>query len=320
MCTHMGDTENSKKHFFQFPGKTGMVSIQLAAHCFSDIDDDEIYSAGRILSNFIYGLFLEKREVRKSSLNLFHEIMKDTALFIEDKDINTLLGFSNRAFQNGDYQNSLFLSQLILTKINRIIDKKIENDDRTIDKEIIQLQISTLNFIGYLFSKTGKNIEYGIKLATIAKALLNEFDETRDETIALRAAVFDTIGSLYIRQENWEEAIQYLVQAHELDKSLLSRAEIDTVGLRLTCSNLGYAMIRKCSARMEHNGEKLNIHEIEDTLKKAEQYLMMVRVDKPPQVPNKLLKNLELLSAIRRMKEGLALCEKVKKELHKRLL
>ena len=297
-----------------------MVSIHLTENCFSDIDNEEIYTAGRIISSFLYGLFLEKKEVRKSSLNLFHTIMKDTSLFIEDKDIKTLLGFSNRAFLNGDYQNSLFLSQLILAKINRIIDKKIENDDRTIDKEIIQLQISTLNFIGYLFAKTGNNIDYGIKLATIAKALLNEFDETRDEIIALRAAIYDTIGSLYIRKENWEKAIQYLLQAHEFDRSLLSREKIDTIGLRLTCSNLGYAMIRKCSSRLENNGEKLNIHEIEDTLKKAEQYLMMVRVDKPPQVPDNLLKNLELLSAIRRMKEGLSLCEKVKKELHRRFL
>jgi len=297
-----------------------MVTIHLTDNCFSDIDNDEIYSVGKILSSFLYGIFLEKKEERQSSLNLFHTILKDTSLFIEDKDINTLLGFSNRAFQNGDYQNSLFLSQLILARINRIIDKKIENDDRTIDKEIIHLQISTLNFIGYLFAKTGTNVNYGIKLATIAKALLNEFDKTKDETVALRAAIYDTIGSLYIDKENWEKAIQYLLQAHEFDKSLLSREKVDTIGLRLTCSNLGYAMIRKCSARMEHNGEKLNIHEIEETLKKAEQYLMMVRVDKPPQVPDKLLKNLELLCAIRRMKEGLALCEKVKKELHRRLL
>jgi len=316
----MSDTKNSRTHHFQFPGNTGMVTIHLTENCFWDIDNDEIYSAGKIISNFLYGLLLEKKEVRQSSLNLFHSIMKDTSLFIEDKDINTLLGFSNRAFHNGDYQNSLFLSQLILARINRIIDKKIENDDRTIDKEIIHLQISTLNFIGYLFSKTGTNINYGIKLATIAKALLNEFDETKDEIVALRAAIYDTIGSLYIHKENWEKAIQYLLQAHEFDKSLLSREKVDTIGLRLTCSNLGYAMIRKCGARMEHNGEKLNIHEIEETLKKAEQYLMMIRVDKPPQVPDRLLKNLELLSAIRRMKEGLSLCEKVKKELHRRFL
>ncbi len=316
----MSDTKNSRTHHFQFPGNTGMITINLTENCFWDIDKDEIYSAGKIISNFLYGLFLEKKEVRQSSLNLFHSIMKDTSLFIEDKDIKTLLGFSNRAFHNGDYQNSLFLSQLILARINRIIDKKIENDDRTIDKEVIHLQISTLNFIGYLFSKTGTNVNYGIKLATIAKALLNEFDETKDDTVALRAAIYDTIGSLYIHKENWEKAIQYLLQAHEFDKSLLSREKVDTIGLRLTCSNLGYAMIRKCAARMDHNGEKLNISEIEETLKKAEQYLIMVRVDKPPQVPDRLLKNLELLSAIRRMKEGLALCEKLKKELHRRFL
>jgi len=269
----MSDTKNSRTHHFQFPGNTGMITINLTENCFWDIDKDEIYSAGKIISNFLYGLFLEKKEVRQSSLNLFHSIMKDTSLFIEDKDIKTLLGFSNRAFHNGDYQNSLFLSQLILARINRIIDKKIENDDRTIDKEVIHLQISTLNFIGYLFSKTGTNVNYGIKLATIAKALLNEFDETKDDTVALRAAIYDTIGSLYIHKENWEKAIQYLLQAHEFDKSLLSREKVDTIGLRLTCSNLGYAMIRKCAARMDHNGEKLNISEIEETLKKAEQYL-----------------------------------------------
>ncbi len=316
----MTESENSRTHHFQFPGNTGMVTIHLTENCFSDIDNDEICSTGKIISSFLYGLLLEKKEVRESSLNLFHSIMKDTSLFIEDKDINTLVGFSNRAFHNGDYQNALFLSQLILARINRIVDKKIENDDRTIDKDIIHLQISTLNFIGYLFSKTETNIDYGIKLATIARALLNEFDETKDETVALKAAIYDTLGSLYIQKKNWEKAIRYLLQAHELDTSLLSREKIDTIGLRLTCSNLGYAMIHKCSARMGQNGEKLNIYEIEETLKKAEQYMMMVPVDKPPQVPDKLLKNLELLCAIRRMKEGLDLCEKVKKELHRRFL
>jgi len=316
----MNETQNNRTHHFQFPGNTGIVTIKLTENSFSDIDNDEIYSAGKIISSFLYGLFLEKKEIRESSLNLFHTIMKDTSLFIEDKDINTLVGFSNRAFHNGDYQNALFLSQLVLARLNRIIDKKIENEDRTIDKEVIHLQISTLNFIGYLFAKTGTNIDYGIKLATIARALLNEFDESKDEIVALKAAIYDTLGSLYIQKKNWEKAIQNLLQAHEFDKSLLSREKVDTIGLRLTCSNLGYAMIHKCNARMEHNGEKLNIYEIEETLKKAEQYMMMVRVDKPPQVPNKLLKNLELLFAIRRMKEGLALCDKVKKELHRRFL
>jgi hypothetical protein len=37
-------------------------------------------------------------------------------------------------------------------------------------------------------------------------------------------------------------------------------------------------------------------------------------------VPDNLLKDLELMAAVRRMKEGLVLCEKVKKDLQKRLL
>jgi tetratricopeptide (TPR) repeat protein len=256
--------------------------------------------------------------LRDNSLKIFHSILKDTSLFIEDKDLNSLLRFSNRAFHNGDYQNSLFLSQLVLSRINQVIDKKIANDDKTIDKEIIHLQISTLNFIGYLFAKTGRKIEYGLKLATIANTLLNEFDENDDETIALRAAIHDTLGALHIQKKNWDNAIRYLDSAQEYDRSLLSRGQVDEIGFRLTCSNLGYALVQKSRSMLKNSDKAPNIHKIGETLKRAKRYFMMVQVEKPPPVPEKMLKDLELLAAIRRMKKGLELCEKASRELQKR--
>jgi len=316
----MNEKKKKRVHYFELPGHTGNISIGLENSSFSDIEDEEIYTIGKIITNFLYGLLLEKKEVRKSSVNLFRSILKDTSLFIEDKDIPSLLQYSNRSFHNGDYQNSLFLSQLILARINQIIDKKIENDDKLIDKEIIHLQISTLNFIGYLFSKTGRNIDYGIKLTTIANTLLNEFDESNDETISLRAAIHDTLGALYIQKENWEKAIHYLQSAHELDRLLLLHGTVDEIGIRLTCSSLGYALIQKCKYLIKNSEEKLNVHNIKSTIEKAKQYFMMVMVDKPPAVPDNLLKDLELLSAVKRMKQGLALCNTVKKELQKRIL
>ena len=90
----------------------------------------------------------------------------------------------------------------MLAHINQVIDKKIANNDKTIDKAIIHLQISTLNFMGYLFSKIKKNVDYGIKLTTIANTLLDAFDEESDDTLALRAAILDTLGALYILEEN----------------------------------------------------------------------------------------------------------------------
>jgi hypothetical protein len=47
---------------------------------------------------------------------------------------------------------------------------------------------------------------------------------------------------------------------------------------------------------------------------------MMVRVDKSPVVPEKHLKDLELAAAIKRMKQGLAVCDEVKKKLHQRFI
>jgi tetratricopeptide (TPR) repeat protein len=316
----MHGKERNRTHHFEFPGNSGHLSVELGAGCFSDVDSDELYRVGKILSGFLYGLLLEKAEDRRSSINLFHTILKDTSLTIEDKDLHDLLRASNRAFRGGDYQNSLFLSKLLLTRINQIIDKRLANNERRIEKEIIKLQISTLNFIGYLFSKMGKNIDYGIKLATIARSLLKEFDDSREDIISMNAAVYDTLGALYIHKGKFDKAIGYLLKAYELDRTLLSMGQVDEIGIRLTCSNLGYALTEKCRLTMENGRETLNIHQIEGDLEKAERYFNMVQVDKPPVVPDNLLKDLELLAAVRRMKEGLVLCGKVKKDLQKRLL
>jgi hypothetical protein len=316
----MGGNGTNRYHHFDFPGHTGRVSIALDNSSFSDIEDDELFRIGSILSNFLYGLLIEKKDVRESSLNIFHSILKDSSLFIEDKDLNSLLRFSNRAFHNGDYQNSLFISQLVLARINQAIDKKIANDDKMIDKEIIHLQISTLNFIGYLFAKTGKNIEYGLKLTKIANTLLNEFDENNGETIALRAAIHDTLGALHIQKENWDDAIRYLESAQEFDQSLLSRGEVDEIGFRLTCSNLGYALVQKCRCLIDDEKIKINVHEIEESLERARRIFMMVQVEKTPAVPENLLTDLELHAAVARMQCGLKLCEEAKRDLHRRLI
>jgi tetratricopeptide (TPR) repeat protein len=316
----MSGNDKKRFHHFDVPGHTGRFSISLKEQSFSDIDDEELYHLGSIICNFLYGLLLEKKEVRESSLNIFHSILKDSSLFIEDRDLNTLLRFSNRTFHNGDYQNSLFLSELVLARINQVIDKKIANNDKTIDKEIIHLQISTLNFIGYLFSKTGKNIDYGLKLANIANTLLNEFDKNDGETIALRAAIYDTLGALQIKKESWDEAIHCLESAQEYDQYLLSRGEVDEIGFRLTCSNLGYAIVQKCRLLIEDSQTRINVHEIEENLERARRYFMMVPVDRTPAVPEKLLTDLELRAAVKRMKKGLELCEEAKRNLHRRLI
>lgn len=316
----MGGYARQRYHHFDFPGHTGRVSIGLEDSSFADIEDEELFKIGNILANFLYGLLLEKRDIRESSLSVFHSMLKDSSLLLEDKDLNALLRFSNRAFHKGDYQNSLFLSQLILSRINQVIDKKIANDDKTIDKEIIHLQISTLNFIGYLFAKTGKNIDYGLKLTKIANTLLNEFNEKEDETIALRAAIYDTLGSLHIQKENWDEAIRFLELAQDYDQSLLARGEVDEIGFRLTCSNLGYAIVQKCLSMISDSRKKLNIPHIEKSLDKARHYFMMVQVEKPPPVPENFLTDLELHAAVKRMKEGLKLCDEAKRELQRRFI
>lgn len=316
----MGAKEKPRFHHFEFPGETGSFSIELEQGCFSDVDNDELYRIGKILRNYLYGLLLEKKEIRDNYSNIFRSVLKDTGIFIEDKDLNALLRFSNKTFYEGDYKNSLFLSQLVLAHINQVIDKKIANNDKTIDKEIIHLQISTLNFMGYLFSKIKKNVDYGIKLTTIANTLLDAFDEESDDTLALRAAILDTLGALYILEENWESAIQELTLAHEYDRVLLARGRVDEIGFRLTCSNLGYALVQKCNQLVDGNGERINISEIEENLEKAKRLFMMIKVDKPPPVPENHLKNRELIEAMKRMKQGLALHDEVWKKLQKRFL
>jgi hypothetical protein len=316
----MHEKENGRFHHFEFPGNSGSISIRLNDNCLPDVGEDELYSIGKLVSDLLYGLLLEKRENRDNYLNIFQSVLKDVSLAVEDKDIPTLLRYSNKAFHDGDYENSLFLSKLVLSRINKIIDKKIANNDRTIDKEVIHLQISTLNFIGYLFSKMRKNVDYGLKLTNIANTLLNEFNEENDETIQLRSAILDTLGALYILKRDWGNAIRNLTSAHEYDCLLNSKGKTDEIGFRLTCSNLGYALVQKCDELLDGEGTAVNISEIEDNLRNAKNLFLMVEVDKPPPVPEKQLKELELLAALKRMKKGLSMCEEVRKKLQKRLI
>lgn len=312
--------ENLKRHYFELPGKTGALSLELKNGCFPGLNDDELYQFGKLLSDFLYGLLLENPEMRDNSLNIFQSILKDAAISIEGKDMDSLLKYSNRAFRNGDYQNSLFLSQLILSRINQIIDKKIENNDRLIDKEVIHLQISTLNFIGYLFSKLGENVDYGLKLTKIANTLLDEFDEDDDDTIALRTAILDTLGSLYIIKKDWKNAIISLNTAHKCDHLLISHGQINEISFRLTCSNLGFALVHNCNQILDDGCQDITIHSLEEDLKKAKDLFMMVHVDKAPVVPESQLKDPELLAAIKRMQKGLETYDEVKKKLKKRLI
>jgi len=213
----MNEKEPFRTHHFEFPGQTGNITISLDNDSFADVKDDELYRIGYLARNFLYGLLIEGKEARNNSTNIFQSVLKDVAISINDKDINTLLKYSNSAFRDGDYKNALFISKLLLSKINQIIDSKIANNHKKIDKEIIHLQISTLNFIGYIFSKLNKNIEYGIKLANIANKLLDQFDENENETISLKAAVLDTLGALYILKNDWDKAIANLLSAYEYD-------------------------------------------------------------------------------------------------------
>jgi hypothetical protein len=316
----MDERESIRSHYFELPGKTGTLSIQLKNGCFPDVYNEELYKIGKVLSDFLSGLLIETSDMRDNYLNIFQSVLKDVEIAIEDKDIDAILRYSKTAFHNGDYRLSLFLSKLILSRINVVIDEKIANNDRLIDKEIIHLQISTLNFIGYLFSKIGENLDYGLKLTNIANALLDEFDENSTETISLRSAVLDTLGVLYILKKDLDSAINNLTRAHELDTLLLTKGQVDAISYRLTCSNLGYALVQKCSCALDDDGDDLNIHEIEENLRLANRYFRMVQVDKSPPVPEKQLKDLELTCAIKRMKKGLAVSEEVKKKLQKRLI
>jgi len=313
----MHEKESTRHHHFEFPANSGSLSIKLADGSLVDVDDDELYEVGKLTSELLYGLFIESKEVRGNYLNIFQSILKDSALTLIDKDIQTLVRYSNRAFQGGDYDTSLFLSKIVLARINKIIDNKLANNDRLIDKEVIHLQISTLNFIGYLFSKLKRNIDYGIKLTTIANKLLDEFDENSDETLQLRCAILDTLGSLHIQKKEWDRAIQYLTAAHEHDCLLISRGKPDEIGFRLTCSNLGFAIVQKCSELIDGSHEALNFRQIEDHLNQAKNLFIIMGMDKPPPVRENQLEELELAAAIKRMKKGLSILEEVKKKLQK---
>ncbi|MBN2324663.1 MAG: hypothetical protein JXQ30_13090 [Spirochaetes bacterium] len=315
-----GNTKGSRSHRFEFPGETGNFFIALNDGSFPDIETDELYKAGKILSSFLYGFLIEKRDVRESYLNTFHSILRDITIFIEDKDLTTLLRFASRQFKEGDFENSLFTSKLVLARINKIVDDKIAQNSLTIDKEIIRLQISTLNFIGYIYSKLNRNLDYGLKLTNLANSLLNEFDQDNRETIALKSAIHDTLGVLYILKERWDKAVYYLDMAHEYDEKLLLLGQTDVIGLRLTNSNLGYAIVRRCDSILEDSSKKLNFHKIETELERAARFFMKVRVDVQPVVPEELLKDRELSCALKRMQEGIALHTEVKRKLQKRLI
>ena len=309
-----------RKQIFIFPGNTGDISLKIYDGSFPEITNDDLYKLGKIIRDFLYGLMIEDRDNRDNFINIFSTILKDSSLAIEDKDLEDLLKYSARLFQEGDFENSLFISKFILAKINNIIDEKIANNSKRIDKEIIKLQISTLNFISYLFSKLHRNIDYGLKLAQIAGKLLDGFNKNSQEIKSMRAAILDTIGALYIEKENWDKAIENLSIAHEYDRELLSMGQVDEIGFRITCSNLGYAIVNQCSLILDKENEKININEIETQLHNAEILFNMVKVDQTPPVPENRIKDLELLSAIKRTKEGKEIIKNLRIKIQRRFI
>jgi hypothetical protein len=136
----------------------------------------------------------------------------------------------------------------------------------------------------------------------------------------MRSAILDTLGCLYLQKKEFSRAIDSLTRAHECDRQLLSHEQLDEISYRLTCSNLGYALAQNCLQQLDDEQNAPNIQEIEENLKKASTFFMMVRVDKSPVVPEKRLKDLELAAAIKLMKQGLAICDEVKKKLQKRFI
>ena len=314
----MKDVE--RKQTFIFPGNTGDISLSIYNGSFPEISNDDLYILGKIIRDFLYGLMIEDKDNRSNFINIFSTILKDSNLALEDKDLDNLLKYSVRLFQEGDYENSLFISKYILARINGIIDEKIANNSKRIDKEIIKLQISTLNFISYLFTKLHRNIDYGLKLAKIAGKLLDGFNNNNQEIKFMRAALLDTIGALYIEKKDWDEAIKNLNLAHEYDKELLSMGHIDEIGFRITCSNLGYAIVNYCSIILDKDNEKVNINEIESKLHTAEVLFNMVKVDQTPPVPESRIKDLELLSAIKRTKEGAEIIKNLRIKIQRRFI
>ncbi len=309
-----------RKHTFILPGNTGDITLSLHDSAFPDLSNEELYKLGRVIRDFLYGLMLEDKDNRENFLNIFNTVIKDSLLTIEDKDLGSLLKYSVRLFKLGDYENSLFLGKYILAKINKIIDDKIAHNSKKIDKEIIKLQISTLNFISYLFAKLHRNIDYGLKLSRIASKLLEGFNNNMIEVLSMKAAILDTMGALYIEKREWEKAIEILTRAHEADKELLEHGRVDEIGFRVTCSNLGYAIV--CYYEEMLNNESINysIGEVESRLRESEFLFNMVKIDQSPQVPEHKIKDLELLAAIRRTKEGLKKIEKLRIKIQRRFI
>ncbi len=312
--------EIERKQTFIFPGNTGDISLNIYNGSFPEITNDDLYRLGKIVRDFLYGLMIEDSDNRNNLINIFTTILKDSSLAIEDKNLDNLLKYSTRLFQEGDYENSLFISKYILARINSIIDEKIAHNSKRIDKEIIKIQISTLNFISYLFTKLHRNIDYGLKLSKIAGKLLDGFNSNSQEIKSMRAAILDTIGALYIEKEDWNKAVENLARAHDYDKELLSIGQVDEVGFRITCSNLGYAMVNYCASLLDKENEKININEIESKLHNAEVLFNMVKVDQAPPVPENRIKDLELLSAIKRTKEGAEIIKNLRIKIQRRFI
>ncbi len=313
-----------RKHTFILPGNTGDITLSLHNGAFPELSNDELYRLGKIIRDFLYGLLLEDRDNRDNFINIFNTVLKDSLLTIEDKDLKSLLKYSVKLFNQGDYENSLFLGKYILARINKIIDEKIAQNSRKIDKEIIKLQISTLNFISYLFSKLHRNIDYGLKLSKIAYKLLEGFDSNKVEILTMKVAILDTMGALYIEKMDWKRAMDILYRAHELDKELLELGKVDAIGFRITCSNLGYAIVSYCESLLAdallEKDKKYSIGDIESKLRESEFLFNMVKIDQSPPVPENRIKDLELLSAIKRTKKGLEKINRLRIEIQRRFI
>lgn len=283
-------------HTFYFPNQVGKITIELNKGNFIDFTSSELKDIGGLLRDMFYGIAVELPVNRKIIKKFLNDGLSIFPIIVQNKPINILENIGGILFMRGDYLNSIYIYKIALLKYfegkdyNDILS--LLEDYRATDN--IYGLINTINSICYANSKIKNDIENSIKLSNhLYDFLCSQFNDN-DEIIALKAAVADTIGTLYLVKDKIKSALYYLNIAQEFDHISLKKGYANPVSIRLTIYKIGEAYLKLGEKYFFDKEINKYIEKINEFLSKSIECFENIDVLKSPKISDGDFLNAEL--------------------------
>lgn len=247
----MKKSRKSNKHTYHLPQNVGKLSINIKKGHFVNLTNNDLQRITSLFGNMLYGITTELPYIRRTILDFIEMSMEFLPIKVSNKSDKHLIDMAGAMFDKGDYVNSLFIYELVVSKILK--NNKSDNIKQLFsylkdNKDKIFELIALLNSISYINSKLKCNLEESKEVSLyLFDYLSNNFNESDFEVISLKAAVSDTIGSIYLNEEkveNIKQALKFLQIANSYDNIILESDYYDPISFRLTLYKLGEAYLK----------------------------------------------------------------------------